>query len=274
MSTNSVIAIPQGDHWHGRFCHWDGNPQSLLPRLQTIVRRDSAEVAAELLTKQTWSTIGPDQHLDSENSLGERAFNVVGYGLAHSTEQEGSHDWIEADGDDWGAQWAYVIYPKHITVLGSTGDATWDVITSVPHEVDLTDEEYRVIECGANYETCVHYAWVHFPEAKDTKYNTSEWLSLDVEPSLYKAVSIVVDGEPVPFGGSGSLLFADGSRPNFRAGWPKGRPLYWFSSVAGRRDVRVGRSVKGGIKLEHPIILAPNAVRDELLVPAGTVVQS
>jgi hypothetical protein len=114
MGTRSVVAIPQGDSWKGRFVHWDGYPAGVGSALGELVERDGLEkVIATIVTGKnySWSSLKVDQidltkvkgvranapygryeygtpeysAWEFKRSYGDGRFKcVVGYGIAHT----------------------------------------------------------------------------------------------------------------------------------------------------------------------------------------------
>lgn len=48
MSTNSAIALRSGDTYQTIYCHWDGYPRTMLPKLRE--NYNSVELAAKLIS--------------------------------------------------------------------------------------------------------------------------------------------------------------------------------------------------------------------------------
>lgn len=133
MSTNAIIAEVTGNfNWQGRYCHWDGYPESLGKELWAIVKRDGVQMASEtLLHDHTyWSTIDVDQGDLAED--GNVA--VIGYGKANNT-QVMQGEWIESDPkkDKWGTEWIYIL-DEHAMQVGRVqlGKVTLDPHWSFP----------------------------------------------------------------------------------------------------------------------------------------------
>ena len=160
MGTRSIIAVPHGDGWRGRYCHWDGYPQGVGVNLLAIVQRDGIEQARTILTQDFygWSGINRAQpHLDGvvpdkdadygspayvawlyspEGHLSRGRFvNVPGYGEAYnplpmilqdgSVYREASRDqWITDVGlDGTDCEWLYVMHDMSLRVyqIGHVG---------------------------------------------------------------------------------------------------------------------------------------------------------
>ena len=121
MSTRSVVAIPQGDGWKGRYVHSDGYPEHMLPTLMDLVNRKGVDRVIDVLINWNpgWSFIGSYDNMT--NYLGEdRAHFVSDYGLAYSRQEQSMDDWYTHDnGDALFIEFVYILGPKSITVLES-----------------------------------------------------------------------------------------------------------------------------------------------------------
>jgi hypothetical protein len=138
MGTRSVIAIPHGDGWKGRYCHWDGYPSHQAETLQRLVARDGLQKTQKTLVFDYygWSNLEHEQpditfveperrrlgavptaaniayDFGPDGSYGDGRFvNVPGYGVAYTTQdgQSSEGDWITHDSDNRGTEWAYVL---------------------------------------------------------------------------------------------------------------------------------------------------------------------
>jgi hypothetical protein len=121
MSTRSVVAIPQGDGWKGRYVHSDGYPDHMLPTLLDIIQRKGVDRAVDVLINWNpgWSFIGTYEGMT--NYLGEnRAHFVSDYGLAYSRKEQSMDEWYtDQNSDPLWIEFVYIIGPKSITVLES-----------------------------------------------------------------------------------------------------------------------------------------------------------
>ena len=117
MSTRSVVAIPDGDAWKGRYVHWDGYPTAMAPSLTDLVRRDGLAKVVLTLTESFygWSTIDPNQTRleDCSGFDAERFTSVPGYGVAPKDQFD---DWHTPDPEAW-TEWAYVLCPAGLLVV-------------------------------------------------------------------------------------------------------------------------------------------------------------
>lgn len=142
MSTRSIIAVPYGDSWRGRYVHSDGYPTHMAPTLTAMVRRDGLTKTTHTLTDSFlgWSSlcsgqpdivgVTPDPHADWGSpeytaSLfspedgqqgfysGSRFLNVAGFGIAYLDEPG---DWMTPDLVGW-CEWVYVLSPGGLLVI-------------------------------------------------------------------------------------------------------------------------------------------------------------
>lgn len=85
MATRCLIAEPTATGWQGRYCHWDGYPDSKVGDLLALVLRDGLEKVRQTIIHDnySWSSIDlnaaalPDIQQDGRFKL------VEGYGIAH-----------------------------------------------------------------------------------------------------------------------------------------------------------------------------------------------
>ena len=107
MATRSIIAVwgsegyeiepgikvTSTEEWFGRYCHWDGYPEHMIPALQKILAQFGVAATKSKIMSTVWSSIGIEPLED------------LGIGKAN-TEQD---PFMVASGDDWGTQYRYVI---------------------------------------------------------------------------------------------------------------------------------------------------------------------
>lgn len=123
MGTRSVVAIPQGDSWKGRYVHWDGYPSgvgcALIEIRQSSYRNDLPGMIKALTEDHTYwsSVIGPEVNKKTLADY-ERDSRVIvpGIGIAGVSEPD---EWVTPD-DDWGCEWCYVLTDAGIHVLEAT----------------------------------------------------------------------------------------------------------------------------------------------------------
>jgi hypothetical protein len=108
MSTNSCIAIPDGESIKGRYCHWDGYASHMAKNLWAIVKRDGLEIARRVLTIENteWSTINVEEVDKKQPS---RYTFVEGYGSAFADSHESA--WID------GEEWTYVLANDKLRIV-------------------------------------------------------------------------------------------------------------------------------------------------------------
>lgn len=118
MGTRSVVAIPTADGWRGRYIHWDGYPEGVGESLRLIVQRDGLDLAVKTLTENHfgWSSVNDDAQDAHDEPI--RFEFVPGYGTAYSAKEQ-EDTWVTSDGDNWGTEYAYVLTPDGIVVLGA-----------------------------------------------------------------------------------------------------------------------------------------------------------
>ena len=157
-------------------------------------------------------------------------------------------------------QWAYIIDPQATVFTCSTcirgrsstrhvGDMTFDAVPN-----------FEILECGASFERCHHYAWKHFPELEgDTQrsnLNTAQYLGLEPLEELDSAFAVIVDGARYTRTGSGfnggyALRF-----PDLRREVSSPRPRAWYESVktanGKTRCLPVARVIQGREREPYP----------------------
>ena len=120
MATRSIIAVwgsagyeiepnikvTSTHEWFGRYCHWDGYPEHMIPALQAIIAKLGVAEAKRRLMSTSWSSIGVDE-VDLE------------IGKANPERDP----FLVAGGDDWGTEYRYVISDKGIiSIYTSEGE--------------------------------------------------------------------------------------------------------------------------------------------------------
>lgn len=143
MSTRSVVALPHGDVWRGRYVHSDGYPTYMARTLTDMVRRDGLAKVITTLTESFhgWSSLSATQpdiegvDPDKGAPYGTPAYtaslfstdaeqygyyadgrfaNVPGHGVAYTDVPES--DWHTPDPEAW-TEWAYVLTPGGLLVV-------------------------------------------------------------------------------------------------------------------------------------------------------------
>ena len=116
MATRSIIAVwgsegyeiepnnkyTSTEEWFGRYCHWDGYPEHMIPALQAIIKQYGIVEAKRKLMANSWSSIGEfENHPFPEKD-----------------------PFITASGDDWGTEYRYVI-TDNANILAYKSDGTF-----------------------------------------------------------------------------------------------------------------------------------------------------
>lgn len=139
MGTRSVVGVPNGDGFRGRYVHWDGYPEGVGEAVAEIVRRDGADTAVRMITEHHygWSTLtgAAAPALDASSTDG-RFVAVPGYGIAYTTEQGQSSpdEWIDNEDADAWCEWAYAITPTVIQVWANADDG-W--VRQPKHDIEI-----------------------------------------------------------------------------------------------------------------------------------------
>ena len=87
MSTNAGIALRSGDTYQTIYCHWDGNPRTMLPILRE--NYNSLELAAKLISYGDASSI--DKKLEP---TGEHTFMKPEDGVCVFYHRDRGDDWF------------------------------------------------------------------------------------------------------------------------------------------------------------------------------------
>lgn len=89
--------------WFGRYCHWDGYPEHMVPVIQGLVRRFGIAGTKTRIMATGWSALGTDgggQYLDLAKMNDEDP-------IGRSSGQ--SDPFLLEGGDDWGTEFRYLI---------------------------------------------------------------------------------------------------------------------------------------------------------------------
>lgn len=122
MSTRSCVAIPTADGgWKGRYVHFDGYPEHMLPALNDLISRKGLDRVIDVLINWNpgWASIGlPDAVFAS--TLGGTSHNVSDYGVAYHRTAMSMDGWITSeDPDPVFIEYVYILEPTGIRVLES-----------------------------------------------------------------------------------------------------------------------------------------------------------
>ena len=126
MATRSVVAIPAGDGWMGRYVHWDGYPEGRLPILLELVARDGLDQVVQTVVQGNygWSHLDPEAGMQMDDMYQDGRFiPVPGYGMAYTLDQAGGAEMMtDTDTDPVWIEYVYVLGARSITVLEATGE--------------------------------------------------------------------------------------------------------------------------------------------------------
>jgi hypothetical protein len=121
MATRSIIAVwgsegyeiepnikvTSTEEWFGRYCHWDGYPEHMIPALQKIIAQFGVAETKRRIMSTSWSSIGIDPiNLEIGKANPER------------------DPFLIAGGDDWGTEFRYVITDKG-SILAYTSEGSF-----------------------------------------------------------------------------------------------------------------------------------------------------
>lgn len=242
MSTRSVLAIPEGDSWKGRYCHNDGYPSWQIPALLGLHQAHGDDIT-KFLTEDhcSWSGVHGDGgfcHCHQEDGTPSPVETHVWDGDVEFER------WVRPHPDAWDIEWVYILNDRGVFVLIGEGrhdpHPTWRPLAFVPWSTTKTD--WTDIECGPNFEWCGHVASYHFEVPQESwRLSTAKWLSrqpLDVDD----AVAFTFQGQVWKKTGSGSrerkFVFGEGYHYTNR----------WFerceSPTGVRQDLFVYRTFK------------------------------
>lgn len=122
MATRGIIAMELANgRWHGRYAHWDNNPERMTTVLSNLVERDGLldTYRTLLINNYSWSVIDDTQ--TAKDELGYDKNNVVvGYGVKHDDVEES--DWYDSESKC--LSWADYLY-----VMNKDGLSVYSVMT-------------------------------------------------------------------------------------------------------------------------------------------------
>jgi hypothetical protein len=142
MSTQCIVAVPDGDSFRGRYVHSDGYPSWTGRFLRELVDRDGLNkvIATVVIDHPTgWSMIDPANTAAADPGT----VVVPGYGIAYEDEPD-QREWVTPDDGEM-AEWAYVLAPSGIMVWQN--DESWfqrpdlDLSLSAEELEELADQD-------------------------------------------------------------------------------------------------------------------------------------
>jgi hypothetical protein len=101
------IKVTSTHEWFGRYCHWDGYPEHMIPALQAIIAQFGVTETKRRIMSTSWSSIGTDP---------------VDMGIGKLNPER--DPFLIAGGDDWGTEYRYVITDKG-SILAYTSEGTF-----------------------------------------------------------------------------------------------------------------------------------------------------
>ena len=90
------IKVTSTHEWFGRYCHWDGYPEHMIPALQNMITMFGVAEAKRKVMANSWSSIYVDAEADQ--SIGKL--------------YPEKDPFLVAGGDEWGTEYRYVITDK------------------------------------------------------------------------------------------------------------------------------------------------------------------
>lgn len=132
MSTRSILAVPYGDAWRGRYCHSDGYLTHNGRVLWNEVRQVGAAAFEEFLTngRGSWgvSSMSDGFMTDTrEEGWGGGYDQTKNLRVYKDRPGETEPEWITHDGDKWGTEWLYVVGIREmmVGVVSYSDDIRW-----------------------------------------------------------------------------------------------------------------------------------------------------
>jgi hypothetical protein len=101
------IKVTSTHEWFGRYCHWDGYPEHMIPALQAVIAQFGVAETKRRIMSTSWSSIGTDP---------------VDLGIGKLNPER--DPFLVAGGDDWGTEYRYVITDKG-SILAYTSEGTF-----------------------------------------------------------------------------------------------------------------------------------------------------
>ena len=160
MSTNSCIAIPDGDGFRGKYAHSDGYPQHMGKTLHAIVNSKGLAEAQRVLVHESAGFSSVDDNADrglwSFQQDDPRFILEPGFGVRYDPVLDGGSvdEWItpfaegERERDNWGTQWGYVLSEGGLVIwLMGYGGSLPTYVTLIPW--DATDTDWEAVEAAA-----------------------------------------------------------------------------------------------------------------------------
>lgn len=267
----------------------DGNGWSFLRPEQVDISHIRVPHNA---TWRTYDYASPKQQaLAFRDSYSDGRFiNVPGYGVSYTSEQAGPDPWYDSEtGADSDAAFAYILTKTGIRSYVNGGMAegsVWEETGVFPFEPSADDDRrFDEAECGVGYSRCGHYAWAHFPEVDhNSRISTRYYLGTETELTFRDAMAVLLpSGKQARLQGSHGWCGADGAWD-----WSSHKPRNFMYVTLVKEDltpgslhgtkpgahgtIRVGHKVVDGMSLDLPLVFPASLKRDEITLPAGSVI--
>jgi hypothetical protein len=129
MSTRSVVYGRTDSGIKGVYVHSDGHPETRLPVLAELIRRDGVDRVMSTLLEQTWgwSFLDPDpEGAPLPDSKQDGRFELVpGYGVRYTAEDGGEPNYRGTSNDAPDVAYVYVVEQDGSISYAENG-ALWD----------------------------------------------------------------------------------------------------------------------------------------------------
>ncbi len=112
MSTHAIVGTKTATGFRGRYVHFDGYPDAMIPALISILQRDGYDTAVKTITEDhaEWTTLIGETGRHTEPYRGE--VTVPGYGNADTVRGM----WYTEADRNGPAHWAYTLTPTGVEV--------------------------------------------------------------------------------------------------------------------------------------------------------------
>jgi hypothetical protein len=228
MSTRGIIAVGTIDRWRGVYNHSGSYPTWMGPELmghlgrEIVTGKTLTEIGASILKFDDWESYLAGGVCKYCGKLNGRPHSITGtvYGKdkpGFYPDKSAKHhqhlklsdtkknQFTEKDiAESTDIEWVYVIDPKANVVH------VIDVRHDRKHvgDMNFTEEaNYKVLECGAEFERCTHMAWAHFPEIDQSGpqaiLSTSAYLGFRPLVDFHYAYAYEIKGKRFLRGGCG-----------------------------------------------------------------------
>lgn len=261
MSTRGVVAVGTMAKWRGIYNHSDSYPTELGKMLyehlsNEIIKEGKtlAEVGEAILKFDDWRNYLKGGVCEYCGKIASEPDSINGgiYGMAKPgiyADPECKHHHHEPLGKTYYYTQRDIskkpgwFEPEWVYILDSAADAihVLDLRRGpepTQHIGDITFTgvpDFRVLECGAGFERCRHYAWAHFPEidreGPQSRLGTTEYLGLEPLENRNYACAYLIQGKRyIPTGSGVNGAYAH-SLPSLREEIRNPDPAAWYECV-------------------------------------------